>query len=132
MPVFIVACITWGIYSLFELFVHRKERLILLDKIDFSKGDKDINLNIFNPKSRIGNNALRIGFLLMGVGLGLLIGFIVYLSNLESINELTVNHHWRYHNEIKTTIYCACVLLFGGAGLLTAYLIERKQIKQSK
>lgn len=119
--VFITVIIVWGIYSLFELFVHRKERLTVIDKLDFSKSNKDINLNIFN-KRNIGNNALRIGLLLMGIGLGLLVGFFVHV--------IVAGHD--ADSETRGIIYSSGILLFGGFGLLSAYLIEHKQRKADK
>jgi hypothetical protein len=59
-----------------------------------------------------------------GTGLGLLVGFIIntFLTYQSSGND------WYQHN-IAGTAYGASVLLFGGIGLLIAFVIEMKLTK---
>ena len=92
----IMAIITLGIYKLFELFVCKKERLLLIEKM----GDKFVPDTTYGPKlcSNFSFSALKIGCLLAGMGLGLLIG--------------------------------ACVLVFGGIGLIVAFITELKLSKK--
>lgn len=125
----IVATITLGIYKLFELFVGKRERLAIIEKM----GEK------FDP-SMIGNkfsfplilpvsfSALKLGSLLAGMGLGLLIGYIICYSSIP--NYLTTNS--RTINEIAFMIYTASVLLCGGLGLVIAFMIELKIAKKGK
>ena len=59
---------------------------------------------------------LEIGLILLGIGLGLIISFILQSFNLAK--------------ESKDLLTGACVLLFGGAGLVSAFFIRRKIEKQ--
>ena len=115
-----------AIYGLFELFVRRKERLTLIEKL----GDK-LDISGFENKlgftgymSRFSFSSLKVGCLLMGVGLGLLVGFFINLSLLNNSG----GDHWR-HNDMIEVAYGASVLLFGGIGLLIAFIVEMKLSK---
>lgn len=135
----VVGTITLGIYKLFELFVRRKERLILIEKI----GDK-LDASKFLDGSNLADNlsfsenlhirshfsTLRVGCLLIGIGLGLLTGFFVAL-NTVGLFAPNDDAHWQHH-ETVAVIYGACTLLMGGLGLLTAYLIETKQLHKNR
>lgn len=132
MAMVVVGIITYGIYKLFELFVRRKERMAMIEKL--SAGiDPQIFNNQLNPikipivKEFINNSwAIRIGMLLMGVGLGVLIATIVDLSVLPP-------HDSRAYYDFRRTIdilYPACAAVFGGIGLVIAYFIEKKDAKK--
>ena len=73
----VVGIICYGIYSLFELFVHKKERLMIIEKlsekVDWTVLDGKLQLPSFAQK-RVSFSALKIGCLMAGLGLGLLIG----------------------------------------------------------
>ena len=105
-----------GFYKLFELFVCKKERLLIIEKMGekFTPDMLEHKLNF----SSIGNmsfSALKFGCLFMGFGLGLLAAFAIHYNFEDFLFK-----KW----EIQTTVYGASVLLFGGLGLLIAFLIE--------
>lgn len=120
----------WFIYLVFELFVRRDERKMLIEKIIPEKKD-DISkfLSPWVPRFDLGvrlglrrNNALRIGLLLVGIGVGLLLGFI-----LDSFSYVYFsNRTW----ETPSIIYTACVCLCGGVAFVIAYVLERKHEMQ--
>lgn len=120
-----IGIICAGIYGLFELFVRKKERLTIIEKI----GDK-LDASAFEGKMSLPNygikrysfNSLRIGLFLTGVGLGLVVGYLLYFSSLYEI--ATNNNNISLRHEIGGLIYSACVLLFGGLGLFLSFLIE--------
>lgn len=122
----VVGIITAGIYGIFELLVHRKERLNLVEKLG-----SDINPELLKSQFSMGCSrskgksygALKIGGLITGMGLGLLIGFFIYLLTQNCIEE-----PWR----MREVIYGASVLLFGGLGLLIAFAAELKLRKKDK
>ena len=106
----------FGFYKLFELFVCKKERLLIIEKMGekFTPDMLEHKLNF----SSIGNmsfSALKFGCLFMGFGLGLLAAFAIHYNFEDFLFK-----KW----EIQTTVYGASVLLFGGLGLLIAFLIE--------
>ena len=126
----VTGMVVLGIYKLFELFVRKKERLMIIDKI----GDKldssvlsdqiSVPVRIFN---RFSSGTLKAGCLLIGVGLGLLVGFLISGNMVPNYNSGGDNWELR---ETAGMVYGASVLLFGGAGLLVAFLMEMKYAKK--
>ena len=112
----IFGIVTLGIYKLFELFVCKKERLLIIEKMGekFTPDMLEHKIN-FSSIGKFSSTALKFGCLFMGIGLGLLTAFIIHYNCYEFFDK-----EWR----ICTTMYGACVLIFGGFGLLIAFLIE--------
>ena len=106
-----VAIIFGVVYKLFELFVGKKERMMLIEKLSSEELMKGGTKRPALPLSTFTFSSLRFGCLMLGLGLGLLAGFFVY--------------------EITSLIYGACVLLGGGLGLLVSFLIEWKISKKN-
>ena len=119
----VVGIITLGIYKLFELFVRKKERLIIIDKIgdkltpDILNGKIDFSTNI--PKFSF--SALKFGCLFMGFGIGMLVAFAVHYNFADFVENAYF---------LRSTVYGSCVLLFGGLALLIAFIIELKISKK--
>lgn len=122
----VIGIITIGVYKLFELFVRKKERLSIIEKIG-DKFDPAMIENKFSfPDTKELKNTfgtLKVACLLLGVGLGLLIGF--FISNYYYGNVNWDNGHY-YIREMVGVIYGASVLLFGGIGLLISFIVELK------
>ncbi len=117
--VFIVGILWIVIYKIFELFVSRRERIMVIEKLT-PEGLKEKLLR--NNLNLIGGSyiSLRLGCLAIGVGLGLLIGFFIEINTRCSQFAL-------YIDDMETTtsiIYGASVLLCGGIGLLAAWVVE--------
>ena len=113
------------IYGVFELMVRRGERMAIIEKM----GDKlepsmlQGKLNICGGM-KFSFGTLKAGCLLIGVGLGLLVGFMIcactfptFTSNVESTWEI---------RQLISLVNGASVLLFGGVGLIVAFLVEMK------
>ena len=119
----VIGIITLGIYKLFELFVRKKERLMIIDKIgdkltpDILNGKIDFSTDI--PK--LSFSALKIGCLFVGLGIGLLVAFAVHYNFADFVAS---------SYQIRGAVYGSCVLLFGGLGLLIAFIIELKISKK--
>ena len=115
--------VTLGIYKLFELFVCKKERLTIIEKMGerFTPDMLEHKIS-FSSIGNISFSALKIGSLLVGMGLGLLIGFFLCINTIPGY---TSQHLGRPHG-IPELIYGASVLLFGGIGLLIAFVVELK------
>ena len=115
----VMGIITLGIYKLFELFVRKKERLIIIDKIgdkltpEILSGKIDFSTNI--PK--ISFSALKFGCLFVGLGIGMLVAFAVHYNFADFVES---------SYQIRGAVYGSCVLLFGGLGLITAFIVELK------
>ena len=115
----VLGIIVLGIYKLFELFVRKKERLIIIEKIGDKLTPDMLNAKIEFP-ARIPNfssAALKFGCLFMGLGIGMLVAFAIHY-NFASFVEST------YYT--RSTVYGSCVLLFGGIGLIAAFIVELK------
>ncbi len=124
VAVLICAIIAFGIYKLFELFVRRKERMAIIERMMDNGGGSPLNGSL-NVDLRMNSSnlftSLRFGLLLLGVGLGL---FIVGLLHLNYIPELNGDERWIY-KEAFAFLYFASPITFGGVGLLVAYMVEK-------
>lgn len=129
----VVGIVCAGIYGLFELFVRKKERLAIIEKIgeklDASAFEGKMSLPNYGIK-RYSFGPLRIGLFLAGIGLGLVVGYLLYFSSLYQIATNTSDSMLRH--EIGEIIYGACVLLFGGLGLFLSFLIELNISRKNK
>lgn len=130
MTVANVAIIFGVIYKLFELFARRKERMMLIEKLEnLSAENLPDKLSMLTSGSSSAG-ALRLGCLLLGVGLGLLTGFgIVYgmVPDYMQGGEIA----WQVRNTVSI-IYGASTLLGGGLGLVISYIIELKQQQKKR
>ena len=119
----VMGIITLGIYKLFELFVRKKERLMIIDKIgdkltpEILRGKIDFSTNI--PK--LSFSALKFGCLFVGLGIGMLVAFAVHYNFADFVES---------SYQIRGAVYGSCVLLFGGLGLIIAFIVELKVSKK--
>ena len=131
----IVGIITLGIYKLFELFACRRERITLIEKLGEKMSQTDLELNgkiclpDFN-RPQLSFGALKGGCLLLGVGLGLLVGFILSYVSFSPYDLDRLDRG--YTREMVGVIYGSCTLLFGGAGLVASFLIEQNFAAKKK
>lgn len=126
VPLVVGICVA-GTYGLFELFVRRKERLTIIEKI----GEK-LDASAFEERNRLSGifaklsfSALKAGCLLTGAGFGLLVGFFLNISVLTMGLYDENLAGWRRDN-LTDMAYGASVLLFGGIGLIIAFVVELK------
>ena len=123
-----VAIVFGTIYKLFELFAGRKERLSLIEKLGDKINPDTFKQGIFYKPNLFSFNTLRAGCLLIGLGLGILLGYVIVSLNFPEY--FSSNDNIRNISETVSTIYGSCFLLFGGLGLLASYIIELKQTKK--
>lgn len=117
----VLIVIGYFIYKLFELFVCKKERLYMIEHA------KDFSVNGIDSKfyNRLGLNmsfsALKWGAFILGIGLGLVVAYFI------NINTVPLNSLDKWENrELMGVIYGGCTLLFGGLGLVIAFITEIK------
>ncbi|MDR2040298.1 MAG: DUF6249 domain-containing protein [Bacteroidales bacterium] len=118
-PIVIVLGLAYAFYKLVELFARRKERMALIEKIDLKSGivvSPDM-IDWLSPSSRNIFTSLKIGLLLTGLGLGLILA-IIYIN----IPDLSIRD--------RDMVYLASMMFFGGLGLVIAYLVENKKEKK--
>jgi len=84
-----------------------------------------------NPKQQYNRPApfksLKLGLLLLGAGLGLLLAFII-----DSNMTTTTVDSFRHHDDANAAIYFALIAMGGGLGLITSYAIERRYLLEKK
>ncbi|MCP4553759.1 MAG: hypothetical protein GY834_17350 [Bacteroidetes bacterium] len=98
---FILTVIFGFIFAIVYLGVRRKERMALLEK--------GVEPSFFISK-KTSSTTLKFGMLFVGVAIGLLLG------NIFARNQLLD----------EETAYFSMIFLFGGAGLIINYFIEKK------
>lgn len=87
-----------------------------------------------NPKQQVTRPApfksLKLGLLLMGSGLGLLVAYLIDMNtNLNMNRDFTGG--FPHHND-NPSLYFALIAIGGGLGLITSYAIERKHLIDRK
>ena len=110
------------IYKVVELFVHKRERLMLISKITELSNIDFKGINFYSSGNKF--TALRVGWLLIGVGLGFFVGF--FLNFITANGDLETIYKWNYIEKIGGIIYVSCITFFGGIGLLISYYTERR------
>ncbi len=125
--IFVPAIVFFTIYKIIEVLTHRKERIIIADKLEQMS-----NLNYSNLPDRLNQffserkkyTSLRAGSVLLGMGLGFLVGFIIQYCCFG----LDYNY---VHGQLISVIYMGSILIFGGAALLGSFVIERTMDKNN-
>jgi hypothetical protein len=134
--IFIVGFIVLGIYKLLELFVRKKERIMIIEKL-LTLENKEASGSIHIPEISLGRQdlgswPLRIALLLIGVGLGCIISFFIQHCLYNSFVDVNMND-WKVEqnvSQIQFMLNFSLITIFGGIGLMIAYLIESKPAKK--
>jgi len=140
VPIIIVPTIVYFFYKSLESLIRRKERMMIVEKLDFSIQQALPSAEAFNVLDSITNkrfSSLRTGSCLAGIGLGLIVAWVVVATVYPITPEqYTENHfvrgYFRDYLEQFKIIYLAAPALFGGIGLIISYIIEQKVHKQEK
>ncbi|QJD94900.1 hypothetical protein HH214_02895 [Mucilaginibacter robiniae] len=93
------------------VYLYKRERMAMIER--------GMDPRRYKPQSAPYQN-LKWGLLLIGAGLGMFFAFLL---------DETVFAHTDNDNDV---IYTALVAIFGGAGLLLSYLIEKKDMHKDK
>ena len=123
VPIFIVGFVMLCVYKVFELLVRKKERELLIEKLaslSESEGDKEhlkIQIPLFSSSDSVFWS-LRISLLLVGIGAGCLLALFLQLGFQTEFSG---------NNDFIGLANFACITMFGGIGLLVAFLIEQKK-----
>jgi len=129
----IIGIITLGIYKMFELFARRRERLAIIEKfganIDAATLEEACKIHA-RPAKNAGFNTLKIACLLLGIGLGLLIGFFISYACYGTVQ--TNSEQQNLINDMSGIILGASTLLFGGLGLVVAFVLEMRDYKKQE
>ena len=120
------AIVFGGIYKVIELFVHKRERLMLISKITELKNIDFKGISLYSSGGKY--TALRIGWLLTGIGFGFLLGFCINMLATYGDYSFRADDDFmfRYREYVSGIVYVASVCICGGIGLLMSYRAERK------
>ena len=120
------AIVFGGIYKVIELFVHKRERLMLISKITELKNIDFKGISLYSSGGKY--TALRIGWLLTGIGFGFLLGFCINMLATYGDYSFRADEEFmfRYREYVSGIVYVASVCICGGIGLLMSYRAERK------
>lgn len=137
--IFITGIVMLAIYKLFELFVKRKERLAIIDRLPIILNNNESNIPITLPDIYYGKrnytfSTLKIALLFIGIGIGCMTAFFVQYGMFDSFKNFDLSD-WgarNYVHQVQFVIYFSFISIFGGIGLLTSYLIEQKQAKKEE
>ncbi len=118
---FNVLVIFGTIYKVFELYARKDERKMIINKIEDIKGVdlSHTNLNMGNSRnSRF--LSLRIGLLVLGLGIGCFAGMLSLLMILPRLAPMLSTHY------VREMLMTSCICFFGGLALVISYIIEHK------
>lgn len=125
--------VAFFLYKFFELIICRKERRMIIERmdpaslLDYAKiSGLRVGGGVPSESPRPRHAAawpLRIGAVLVGLGLGAVVGRIL-AANL-CLNESNIDIYYS-----NTDIVAGCVLFMGGLGLLIAFIVEYKLYDQ--
>lgn len=120
------------IYKVVELFVHRQERLLLISKIAELTNVDFKGISLYSSGNKY--TALRIGWLLLGIGCGFLLGFCINILATYGDYSFHADEDsmFRYREYVGGIVYVAGVCICGGIGLLMSYRAERKAEQQKE
>ncbi len=138
---FITVPFTFGIgayafYKLMELFIRKKERIMIIEKLSALEGVSSEKLDFSklfsNSKSDKGQYlALRFGSLIVGLGFGLLVGYFLGMFAFPGFSYMSdSDSYYRMRDSIEL-LYGSSTLLFGGLGLIVGFLLEHKMRKEA-
>lgn len=125
----VLTVIGYFTYKLFELFACRKERMYMLEHAK----EISVNTTVDRLLPATGSyTALKWGAFFLGVGLGIVVGYIVNICCAPYVmcNNIA-GDQWQI-NQLMGVVYGGCTLLFGGLGLVLAFIVELKLKKQCK
>ena len=115
--IIIVPVIFITFYLIIELLVHRRERLMIVEKLSQNQSLDLSKLNLSQGPMELFSG-LKIGCLLCGLGLGFLVSFLLHVALYD-----VVGRSWGFYSVLTI----GSVLTFGGIGLIVAYLIEKQK-----
>ena len=133
VPIFVVGFVMLCVYKVFELLVRKRERELFIEKLAFSgeseedKGKRSKLQFPFAAANDFGFWPLRASLLLVGIGTGCLLAFFIQIIYFNGSPVQSFREWFNQFDGLIALANFACITLFGGIGLLIAFLIEQKK-----
>ena len=126
--IIVVPTIFYFTYKLLESLVRRKERMMIIEKLETLQPQSLQISEAFGSTDFFPNkkfSGLRMGLLLAGIGLGLIVAWaLMTIIYVEYKSYLEESYRFR---DVLNFLYLAAPALFGGIGLIISYVIEQRQ-----
>ena len=117
----ICAIIFYFVYRILENLIHRKERLIVAQKIETLDPQKNGQIDLNRWFGAVATNKyapLRWGLMLVGA-----VAFFIKDGMLPDKN---------WYNDDVQVLYFGATFLFAGVGLLVSFVLERKYTAEDR
>jgi uncharacterized membrane protein YbjE (DUF340 family) len=134
--IFVTGIVFFFVYKTVELFVRQKERRVMVEKMtEISVEMLQQNLNSMQSvqsDSLLSRkfSTLRWGALLLGVGIGWILGWILYCIQLGMYYENNDFYNLSSFRHAMDSTFIASTVLCAGIALIIVYSIERKAYKR--
>jgi len=114
------------IFGIFYLYItaRNRERMAIIEK------GTEFDLTILDTKRKFDFKGLffRLGFLSVGVGLGIIVGMVVEATMYSTFHrQIYISNKYIYTQNNSIPLYFSMVFIFGGLGLIIGYLVGRKK-----
>lgn len=130
-PIFVVGSIVLGLYKTIELFVRRRERMMLIEKLDGEMLNELVRngglpqMQAEPRKTGVRFAVLHIAAAMLGLGTGLIFNFTVLASMFYISNDVVP---WY----VRESCNAGSVLLFTGLALVISFIVEYKLLRNEK
>jgi len=92
---------------------------------------QELRLRLRTAEQRNRSVGLRVGGLLVGIGIGTAIGCIMLACGIVEGGHFAATHGFNEH-AIATFLVIAMAMFCGGAGMVAAYFLERRLDKKAE
>ncbi|MDQ1266135.1 MAG: hypothetical protein QG635_1287 [Bacteroidota bacterium] len=102
-----------------------RERLAMIEK--------SVNLTMLESSRKFDYKGLllHLGFLALGVGLGVALASVISNSMWDMFHKKIIHDTWVQYRDDSPPLYVASIFIFGGLGLIAGYYFGRKSNKET-
>lgn len=122
----ICALVFYFVYRVLESLIHRKERLIVAQKLETLDPQKNGQIDLNKWFGAVTTNKyapLRWGLLLSGAALGIVLAFFIHQGLYQDM---------KWYSTGTEMLYFGLTFLFAGIGLLVSFVLERKYAAEDR
>lgn len=121
-----------SLYRIIKLYATRRERILYIERMSeqppVAPGSMPPAFYPPMPYDAVSTSnrftALRWAMVLVGIGVGMFFGIMIDLA----INPSLIQHPYDFIDGLYSVIFTSSMFVFGGLGLVIAYIIESRHI----